>query len=204
MDKLWLDIPNTGDLYQASSDGEVRSKDREIIIQRHDGTSFTRRLRGRVLKPWRDANGYRVVYVCHDDLRRAVNVHRLVAAAFHGDEPDHDVNHLDGDKSNNRPENLTWCSKSENMRHALDTRLWAWEREVVGRPVGGGPEVRFASALKASEAMGLGRVSVHMAARGQRPTAGGYQWRYHDAGWHDLPPNYRQLKPRGKNFRPLA
>lgn len=57
---------------------------------------------------------------------KEVKMHRMVALAFHG-EPQGErncVNHIDGDKANNRPENLEWCSIQENLRHNY---------EVIGR-----------------------------------------------------------------------
>ena len=48
-------------------------------------------------------------------------VHRLICEAFHGKCPEgkSQVDHLDRDPSNNRPENLRWVSPSENCRNRV-------------------------------------------------------------------------------------
>src|SRR5690606_24723550 len=51
-------------------------------------------------------------------VRRRIFAHRLICEAFHGAAPfpGATVDHLDGDRRNNRPENLEWVSRSENTR----------------------------------------------------------------------------------------
>ena len=67
---------------------------------------------------------YKAVTLCEDGERKEETVHRLIAKAF---VPNPDnlpiVNHIDGDKLNNRADNLEWCTQQENVRHAMDTGL---------------------------------------------------------------------------------
>ena len=110
--EIWKRIPNT--LYEASSLGRVRSVERTIFRMSRWGFDCEIRLKSRVLKPWSDSNGYLVVYICGDGRRDPINVHRLIAQAFiQSAEGRNDVNHLDGNKQNNVPQNLEWCTKKE-------------------------------------------------------------------------------------------
>lgn len=68
------------------------------------------------------AKPYRVVHVYIDGRRLRVNAHRLVWQWFHGDIPSGMiVNHKDGDKGNNTPDNLELVTHAGNVRHAWET-----------------------------------------------------------------------------------
>jgi hypothetical protein len=78
-----------------------------------------------------DTNGYLYVGLRLPGERKFKRyaIHRIVCEAFHGT-PEigntgapHHVNHKDGNKRNNRPENLEWCTQLENNRHAWETGL---------------------------------------------------------------------------------
>ncbi len=74
---------------------------------------------------WKQLNpskrkGYRVVNICSEGKRRTWLVHRLVALAFLGPEPDgHEVCHNNGKPDDNRAENLRYDTRKNNMRDCL-------------------------------------------------------------------------------------
>lgn len=65
--------------------------------------------------------GYRCAIFSWDGITHHVSVHRLVAEAFCDGKSDErqDVNHIDGNKANNRADNLEWVTRSENMLHSV-------------------------------------------------------------------------------------
>ena len=74
-----------------------------------------------LLSPHASGKGYLSVVLSAPSGARAYKVHRLVAVAFvDGRTPERNqVNHIDGDKKNNRADNLEWASQSENVRHSI-------------------------------------------------------------------------------------
>jgi HNH endonuclease/NUMOD4 motif-containing protein len=106
----WLPVPGYEGWYEASDQGDVRSLDRA-----EQWGQYTRRRRGRLLKANPNPAGYLQVGLCKDGGQANVAVHRVVAAAFLGPRPaEHEVRHLNGQKTDNRAENLAWGTAKEN------------------------------------------------------------------------------------------
>ena len=140
-DDEWRFIPGMGNIYQASIHGEIRSVDRVNTFM-HYGSVASRIQKGRVLSQQISKDGYLHCMISIDGIAMLKSVHRLVALAFIPN-PDNkpDVNHIDGNKTNNEVTNLEWVTKSENMQHAKQHDLWdpvavgEIVRKVRGRPV---------------------------------------------------------------------
>lgn len=113
MTEEWRDIVGYEGLYQVSSLGRVRSLDR--VIERNGRPSC---LKGKVLSGCRFGRGYLMVGLSKNNEVKLVGIHRLVAQAFVPN-PNNlpQVNHKDCDKTNNRVENLEWCSALYNLTY---------------------------------------------------------------------------------------
>ena len=109
--EIWKIVPGHERLYEVSNTGLVKSIAR--VTEGADG-KLTRR-DGITLTQIPNSNGYYTVAI--DGKRKTV--HRLVASAFI-ENPDNKpcVNHIDGDKKNNKVENLEWVTYGENNSHA--------------------------------------------------------------------------------------
>ena len=91
---------------------------------------------GRILKPGQHRQGYSMVWLSDRNGVRGKTIHRLVAEAFIPN-PEHkpQVNHVDGNKSNNYIDNLEWNTGSENTIHAYRTSLFNGRPKVPVRIV---------------------------------------------------------------------
>lgn len=126
MTERWIEIPEYP-RYLVSSHGRIINR----LTDRLMTTTTTNRL------------GYCMVRLSNGFESRKLFVHRLVASAFFdADIIDYEVNHLDGDKTNNCIWNLELCSRSENMRHAYAMGLVRMPKETRVLCVETGEEFR--------------------------------------------------------------
>lgn len=90
--------------------------------------------RGNVMIGCTDKCGYKEVNMVSNGKTINMLVHRIVLSSFRPCDGMEklDVNHKDGNKSNNKLENLEWCTRSENINHSYKNGL----QEVVGNRYG--------------------------------------------------------------------
>ena len=133
MEELWKDIPNYEGLYEASNLGRIRTKDGKVTYTKLHGE---RKWKQRILKPkkCRDYNlcGYRVS-LWKDGKHKDFLVARLVCTTWHENLIDTKmtVNHKDGNRLNNRIENLEWLSLSDNIRHGFENNFYKQDKTVL-------------------------------------------------------------------------
>ena len=108
----WKSVIGYENLYEVSSHGNVRR-----VAPWCDGrkTKPAPGLIGMIA-----SNGYRRITLRKDMKQVRFPLHRLVALAFIGPAPSgrHQVNHINGNKTDNRPENLEYVTPSENQFHS--------------------------------------------------------------------------------------
>lgn len=76
------------------------------------------------LKPNKDKFGYLRLSLSKNNKSKSFRIHRLVAMMFIPNPYNYkEVNHIDGNKENNHADNLEWCTRSQNVKHAFDMGL---------------------------------------------------------------------------------
>lgn len=86
-----------------------------------DDGGFVISKRGKPLKPSTNHRGYQIINIMVNGKRIGLGVHTAIARAFcDGFSPELQVNHKDGNKTNNKASNLEWVTPKENMSHAIN------------------------------------------------------------------------------------
>lgn len=115
--EIWKDIPKYEGLYQASNFGRIKSLSRVVLS---DG-KFRGLKKERILTPRLNTGYLRVPMQRNVNDKGKQAVHRMIASAFLG-ESHLTVDHIDGDKTNNRIENLRYVSHAENVYTSFNSK----------------------------------------------------------------------------------
>lgn len=109
--------------YLACKNGDIFSTERMVRTFLRRGKTAIETLKhkkSKILKPYKNKLGYKSIVLNFNGKKKCFSVHRLVVAAFFGNDSIHgkEINHIDFNPSNNKLNNLQICTKSENMAHS--------------------------------------------------------------------------------------
>ena len=124
--EIWKDIQGYEGLYQISNLGRIKNKHNKILKLSN--------------KRWKKEscpqNDYKKIRLSKNGKSKGFSVHRLVAREFLNDyDKKLEVNHKDGNKSNNKVSNLEMISHRENIKHSYEVlnKIRVKKKRVVSR-----------------------------------------------------------------------
>lgn len=164
MKEEWKPIKGYEEVYEVSNLGLVRRKKKT-----NSGDV------GSLLRKTLDKNGYERVCLCKNGTSKRYSLHRIVAENFL-DGNGEDVNHIDGNKSNNCVSNLEWCTHKENMEKAVQTGLIKTKR--VRQCINGKVVQIYNSLCDVCRTTGYSKANISKCCQGKRKSAYGYEWKF--------------------------
>ena len=182
--EIWK-IINGYENYMISSFGRVKSLDR--YVRGKNNSIYIKK--GKLLKLYTDKDGYQTVMLYHNNKKKLLKVHRLVAEAFL-DNPNNlsQVNHKDECKTNNIVSNLEWCDAKYNNNYgtAIERRSKTRTNGIFSKKVYqytlDGEFVREWLSTKECGRNRYNQGPVAACCRGERKTHKGFIWSYEKLG----------------------
>lgn len=180
MVEIWKDIPGYEGYYQVSNMGRIKSLER--ISFRNNGKSENAKyyLKERILNIQTQTQGYSQIVLSKNGVRKTFRLHIIVAKLFVENPLKKTyVNHIDGNKKNNKASNLEWVTAKENMVHAYKTGLVNhYKRKVLQLDENDNVLNKFDSLKEAADYVNGSKASICSVCRGYRKQSNGYKWKY--------------------------
>ena len=193
MKEIWKDVVGYEGLYQVSNTGRLVRKERrdsngrflsqqEKVIHKIHGTGY-----------------YGTAIVDGKGNSKNVLIHRLVAMAFIPNQNNYtQIDHIDGNKSNNREENLRWCTPKQNVNFPLSLlhrsqkgKLAQNKKETIEKKIASShkkPIIQYdmnynfvkewSSLHEVGREMNINIVNVSACANGRKKSAYGFIWKF--------------------------
>lgn len=179
------DFPN----YEISATGDVKSLGRIRLAGNKPGGSFYKE---RMLRPSATPDGYLYLELCNDLVYKNFRINRLVAMMFIPNPLSlPEVNHINSDRRDNRVENLEWCTRSENMKHAFKnglvkppprtgmiSHLSGRAKPILQLTLKGDLVKEWVCGADVQRHSGLRASSITRCANHQRKSAFGFKWEF--------------------------
>ena len=189
-EEIWKPIKGYEGWYEVSSYGRVRSADRVNI----NTNGLVRNLKGRILKPVKDKDGYLLCRLYKNGQNKTVKIHRLVAEAFITNPNNLPViNHKDENKANNsvflkkdgsvdlKKSNLEWCDSKYNANYGTRNKRIV---ETQSKPVlqidleTNQIVEEYPSTAEASRQLKISHSGISMCCNGKFKAYKGFKWKY--------------------------
>lgn len=177
-EEIWKPVKNYEGLYEVSNLGNVRSVDR-VVVYSNGRKHF---LKGQILKPVKNQDGYLFLWLFKDSKRKTFKVHRIIMNTFVPNPSNlPQINHKDEDKTNNCVENLEWCDSKYNINYGTRIQRVTEKCSKAVLQIDKEKDViisEYPSTQEAARKLKICQSNISACCKGKRETAGGFKWSY--------------------------
>lgn len=178
MTEEFKDIPGYEGLYQVSNSGVVKS------CAKYKGVGYCQQVPETIMSKV-VFNGYYSTCLSKKGVKSRKYNHRLVALTFIPNPNNFpEVNHIDGDKTNNHVSNLEWCTRLQNEQHAwrIGLKKMKGENHFASRVVTQfdmhlNPIRDWVNGLAIQKSLGFAATHISKCCNGKLKSAYGFIWR---------------------------